>query len=201
MFTINIYLRFALIALFLIGGFVLSLTISFWYALPILLIGLILLAGYILLGTVQSAAKMLQTADFLGAEKRLALTWKPGLLYKANRAYYYMLRGTIASGLKRGNEETEKWLKMADDIGFQSDDERAMVMLQLVGIAMQKGNWNFAKGQLKKLKKMDITQEELKEQIEQVKKAVNNRGAIRNARIQGRGQMQHGSKRKRPKMR
>ncbi|HKK87338.1 MAG TPA: hypothetical protein VJ917_00725 [Saprospiraceae bacterium] len=201
MFTINIYLRFALIALFLIGGFVLSLTISFWYALPILLIGLILLAGYILLGTVQSAAKMLQTADFLGAEKRLALTWKPALLYKANRAYYYMLRGTISSGLKRGNEETEKWLKLADDIGFQSDDEKAMVTLQLVGIAMQKGNWNFAKGQLKKLKKMDITQDELKEQIQQVQKAVKNRGAIRNARIQGRGQMQQGSKRRRPKMR
>ena len=200
MFTINIYLRFALIGLFLIGGIVLSITISFWYALPIILIGLILLAGYVLLGTVQSAAKMLQTADFLGAEKRLALTWKPGWLYKANRAYYYMLRGTIASGLKRGNEETEKWLKMADDIGFQSDDEKAMVTLQLVGIAMQKGNWNFAKGQLKKLKKMDVTQEELKEQIQQVQKAVKNRGAIRNARIHGRGQMQQGSKRRRPKM-
>lgn len=200
MFTINIYLRFALIGLFLIGGIVLSITISFWYALPIILIGLILLAGYVLLGTVQSAAKMLQTADFLGAEKRLALTWKPGWLYKANRAYYYMLRGTIASGLKRGNEETEKWLKMADNIGFQSDDEKAMVTLQLVGIAMQKGNWNFAKGQLKKLKKMDVTQEELKEQIQQVQKAVKNRGAIRNARIQGRGQMQQGSKRRRPKM-
>jgi hypothetical protein len=188
-------------ALFLLGGLALALTINFWYALPILIIGIILSTGYVLLGTVQSAAKMMQTTDFIGAEKRLDLTLKPEWLFKTNRAYYYMLKGTIASGLKRGNDVTEEWLKKADSIGFQSDDEKAMVTLQLVGIAMQKGNWNFAKSQVKMLKKLDVTQAEMKDQIKQVEKAVKNRGAIRNARIQGRGQMSQGSKRRRPKMR
>ncbi len=80
MFTINIYLRFALIALFLGGGIVLAILYSFWYALPLILIGLVLLAGYLMLGTVQSAAMMLQTGNLAGAEKRLKLTPSPRLL-------------------------------------------------------------------------------------------------------------------------
>lgn len=201
MFTINIYLRFALMAILIIGGVVLAVMFGFWYAFPLLLAGIILLIGYLLLGTVQSAAQMMQTGNLLDAEKRLGLTFRPTWLYRPNRAYYYMLKGTISSGLKRGNEETEKWLKKADDIGFQTDNEKAMVTMQLIGISVQKGNWNFAKTQLKTLKKLDITEPQIKEQLQQIEMAVKNRGAVRNARIQGKGQMQRGSKRRRPKMR
>ena len=87
MYTINIYLKFALIALFLIGGTVLAFTAGFWYALPLILIGLVFLASYIFLGTIQSAAQMMQTMDLDGCEKRLALTLKPEWLYVTNRAY------------------------------------------------------------------------------------------------------------------
>ncbi len=201
MFTINIYLRFALMAVLIIGGVALAFAFGFWYAFPLLLAGIILLVGYILLGTVQSAAQMMQTGDFIGAEKRLGLSLKPNWLYKPNRAYYYMLKGTISSGLKRGNEVTEMWLKKADEIGFQSDNEKAMVTMQLIGIAVQKGNWNFAKTQLKTLKKLDITEPQIREQLQQIELAVKNRGAVRNARIQNKGQIQRGSKRRRPKMR
>ena len=43
MFTINIYLKLALIGVLLVGGLILAFTVSFWYALPILLIGLVFL--------------------------------------------------------------------------------------------------------------------------------------------------------------
>ena len=49
MFTINIYLKLALIAVCLVGGTVLAFAYGFWYALPFFIIGLGLLASYILL--------------------------------------------------------------------------------------------------------------------------------------------------------
>ena len=97
MFSINIYLRFALIGLFLIGGTIAAFTIGFWWAFPFILAGIVLIIGYIMLGTVQSAAMMLQTGDFAGAEQRLALTYFPQWLFQTNKAYYYMLKGTLAS--------------------------------------------------------------------------------------------------------
>ena len=45
MFSINIYLRFALVALCLIGGTVLAFQFGFWYAFPFLLVGVFLLVG------------------------------------------------------------------------------------------------------------------------------------------------------------
>ena len=59
MFTINIYLKLALIVVFLIGGTALAFTINFWYAFPLILIGLGLFVSYLLLGTVQSAAELM----------------------------------------------------------------------------------------------------------------------------------------------
>jgi len=81
MLSINIYLRFALMAVLLIGGTVLAFLFGFWYAFPLLLAGIALLVGYVMLGTVQSAAQIMNATDFEGAEKRLNLTLTPKLLY------------------------------------------------------------------------------------------------------------------------
>ena len=64
MFSINIKLKFALIALFLVGGVLLAIFQGFWYALPFILVGLGLMASYLLLGTVQSAAQLVQEGNF-----------------------------------------------------------------------------------------------------------------------------------------
>lgn len=175
MFTINIYLKFALIALNLIGGIVLTFAFGFWYAFPFLLIGLGLLASYILLGTVQSTAELVQSNDFAEAEKRIALTWKPDWLYKTNRAFYYLIQGTMAMQ-RKDNDAAEGWLKKAESIELPSDNEKAMVALQLANIQASKGNWTYAKSQLSKMKKLKITEQQLKEQIQLFEKAVTNRG-------------------------
>ncbi|MBK8042043.1 MAG: hypothetical protein IPK21_04895 [Haliscomenobacter sp.] len=80
MLTINIYLRFALIAVSIIGGAVLAFAFGFWYAFPFFLAALTLIVGYILLGTVQSAAQFMQATDLEATEKRLNLTLSPKLL-------------------------------------------------------------------------------------------------------------------------
>ncbi len=199
MFTINIYLRFALIALFLGGGIVLAILYSFWYALPLILIGLALLVGYLLLGTVQSSALMLQSGDMRGAEKRLKLTLSPGLLYSANRAYYYMLKAGIAQH-KQQHQEAEQLLQKAREVKVPTDNERAVIHLQLANIAMQRNNWNQAKAYFKIVKECKVTEPAIKEQIREFDKVLKNRAAFKPGMGGRGGRMTPGGKRRRPKI-
>lgn len=203
MFTINIYLRFALMAVTLIGSVVLMVLgygVGYWIF-P-LLVGVILLVGYILLGTVQSAAQLIQKMDFLGAEKRLALTLNPNWLYVANRAYYYIMKGTIAQNFKRP-EEAEEWLRKAQKLKLPTDNEKAAVELQLANLAASKNKWNQALLHFRVLKKLRVTEPALKEQIREFEKILTNRGQLKAAGRLGMkgGAMMGKGKRRRPKMR
>lgn len=198
MFTINIYLKFALIAVGLIGGAALWATMGIWYGIWFVLIGLTMLATYLLLGTVQSAAVLMQSTDFEGAEKRLNLTFKPEWLYATNRAYYYMIKGSAALAQKN-MEEGEKWLKKAEEVEVPTDNEKAMLQLQLANIAASKGRWKQAENHFRIAKKCKITEPNIKEQFKQFEKTFQNRGNMKQA---GRGgNMRPGGKRRRPKMR
>jgi len=200
--TINIYLRFALIGLFLVGGIVLAILFNFLYALPLLIVGIFLLIGYVLLGTVQSAGVMMQQMDMDGAEKRLDLTLNPKWLYTTNKAFYYILKGTFAAQRKE-MDESEKWLKMAQDIDVPSDNERAMIELQLANINASKGKWKVAEGHFRKVKKLNVTESNLLSQIEEFEKVFAQRGQAKAAGRMGRQAhgMRPGGKRRRPKMR
>ncbi|MCR9290919.1 MAG: hypothetical protein NXI23_26415 [Bacteroidetes bacterium] len=206
MFSINIYLKFALIALCLIGGILLAIFQGFWYAFPILLIGIGLLVSYLLLGTIQSAAKFIQLTDFVGADKRLNLILFPNLLYVTNKAYYYILKGTIAEHQGR-SEDAEDLLNIAQSLDLPTDNEKAAVALQLANISAKKNKWNQAKLQFRAIKGMKVTEGALKEQIKEFEKALNNRGQIQAATRAGYGgrskgiPLKPGGKRRRPKMR
>ncbi|MEL6987209.1 MAG: hypothetical protein AAGK97_05215 [Bacteroidota bacterium] len=201
MFTINIYLKFAIIAACLIGGTILAITVSFWYALPVLLIGIGFLISYFLLGTVQSAATFMQTMEFEKAEERLKLTWMPNLLYKTNRAYYYLTKGTIAMNTHRASE-AEEWFSKAEALELPTDNEKAMVKLQLASINANRGNWTAAKNFAREIKDLKITEPQIKAQVEQFQKAMKNQGQMKAARHGNRGQtMRPGGKRRRPRMR
>ncbi|MFK8102384.1 MAG: hypothetical protein AB8G15_07665 [Saprospiraceae bacterium] len=201
MFTINIYLRFALIALNLVGGIILAFVYGFWYAFPFILIGVALLAGYILLGTVQSTAQLVQESRFEEAEQRLGLTIKPDWLYKTNRAFYYLIQGNLAMQ-RKDQDKAEEWLIKAQKVELPSDNEKAMVELQLANIQASKNKWTAAKNHFNTLKKLKVTEPMLKEQIKQFEKALSNRGSMKQmgGKSQG-GMVQRGGKRRRPKMR
>lgn len=205
MFKINIYLKFALIALCLVGGVILTVLFGFWYAFVFLLIGLGLLASYFLLGTVQSAAEFIQLQDFAGAEQRLNLTIFPKLLYVTNRAIFYLLKGSIEMS-KQNTKEAEGFFNIALELELPSDNEKAMVILQLANINAQRNNWTGAKVQFAQVKKLKITEPMIKEQIDYFEKAINSRGQASVARSMGKQGMQMmqggmGGKRRRPKMR
>lgn len=202
MFSINIYLKFALIAVFLLGGIVLSFIISLWYAIPLILIGLGFLASYIFLGTVQTAAEIMQAGDYEATEKRLNLTIMPDWLYVTNRAFYYIIKGSLALN-RKDNETAEALFQKAKNMKLPSDNERAMVLMQLANMAAMKNNWNQAQAYYRELKKLNVTEGMIKEQLAQFDKTMSQQGQIKSSGRLSRqmGGFRPGGKRRRPKMR
>lgn len=204
MFTINIYLKLALIAACIIGGVVMSATLGFGYSWIFLLTGILLLVSYLMLGTVQSTAKLVQIQDFEAAEKRLSLTLTPKLLYVTNRAFYYIMYGSLAMN-KKENKEAEDYFNKALSIKLPSDNERAMVLMQLANINGSRNKWNAAKNYFREAKKLKVTEGALKEQMVMFEQAMGNQKAMRTSGAVGkRGKgmmMQPGGKRRRPRAR
>ena len=200
-FTINIYLRFALMAVGLGLGiaFMFMKGYGFWgWSFPFLLVGISMTIGYFLLGTVQSGAMMMQTGDMFAAEKRLALTFFPQLLFKPNRAYYFLLKGTIAGNVK-DFETSEAHYNKALAIGLPTDNEKAMIYLALANYRIMKSNWLAAEDFFRRIKPLKVTEPQIKEQVKQFDDALKQRGQ---AKANGfRGGYMPGGKRPRPKMR
>ncbi len=178
MFKINLYVRFAIIAVCLIIGIVLTIQSGFLYALPFHLAWIFFLAGYFLLGTITSTAQMVQTGNFEAAEKNLKLTIKPEWLYSVNRAYYHLMEGTIAAQ-KKDTATMQTSFSKALDIGLQSDNETAMLHLQLANVAASKNKWKEAESHFKKVKKLKVSEPMLKEQIQMFEKAFKQRGQMK----------------------
>ena len=200
MFIINIYLRFALIGLGIIGGLILSLTLGFWYGFPFILAGIILLVGYFIMGTVQSASQFIQYQDFEGAQKRLNLTIAPKMLYEPNQAAYYLINGMLCVQ-RQEFEEGEKLMLKAATFKMLGDNEKSSIYLQLANIHGNKQRWTIALNYLKKAKEYKVTEPQLKEQIAQTDKALQQRGQMQAAMRMGNGFRTGGSKRKQPRVR
>jgi len=198
MFTINYKLKIAIIAAGILGGLAMMFTLGFWYGFPFLLTGIGFLVSYILLGTVQSAAVLLEKAKFVEAEERLSWTIKPNWLYVTNRAFYYIMKGSIAANLNQP-DEAEAYFERAKDLKLPSDNERALVYLQLANIKANQGKWTQAKNYFHQIKKFNVSEGMLKDQIKQFEKALNQSGNM--VHLRGGQAMQPGGKRRRPKMR
>lgn len=205
MFTINIYIKFALIFVGLVGGGILWAMYGFVYAWPFIILGIIFLVSYVLLGTVQSAAMLIQEQKFDEAKTRLGLIASPKLLYVTNRAIYYIMQGSIAMNDKDMNK-AESLFDQAKNLKLPSDNERGMVLLQLANINAVKGKWAAAKNYIREAKSLDITEGQIKNQVTEFEKVLKNSGQTNAARIGGgkqgfRMMKGAGGKRRRPKMR
>ncbi len=203
MLKINIYLKFAIIIVSLGLGIWLWSAFGIWYGIWFVIIGIVFLVSYIMLGTIVSASEMVQFQNFDGAEKRLALTLSPKLLYPTNRAYYYILKGSFAVN-KKDQKEGEMLFNKALSIKLPSENEKAMVLLQLANINASKNKWTTAKKYYNEAKKLKITEKTIKEQLKEFNKVFANKGAMRQAAAMGKDgykMINRGSKRRRPKMR
>lgn len=203
MFVINIYLRFALIAGGILGGIVLWALYGFWYGFPFLLIGIIMLAGYLMLGTILSTNQFLSQQRLAEAEKRLKLTFFPRILLVGYKGVYFMTHGALAMQ-KKDFTAAEGWLKKSLAAGLPSENEKGAAMLQLVLVAAAKNNFKSAQMQFAELKKLNVTEPMLKEQIRDVEKQLKQASQAMNPSMMGmmagKG-FRPGGKRRQPKMR
>lgn len=203
MFVINIYLRFALIIGGILGGIALWAIFGFWYGFPFLLIGILLLAGYLMLGTILSTNQLLSKQQLAEAEARLKLTYFPNILLMGYKGVYYMTQGALYMQKKDYNT-AEIWIKKSLSSGLPSDNERAAAMLQLVMIAAGKNNIKLAQNHFSELKKLNVTESMLKNQIKEVEKQLKQAGQAMSpsmmAMMGGKG-FRPGSKRRQPPMR
>lgn len=203
MFVINIYLRFALIVGGILGGIVLWALYGFWYGFPFLLVGIIMLAGYLMLGTILSTNQLLGQQRLDEAEKRLKLTFFPKILLVGYKGVYFMTHGALAMQKKDFNS-AEGWLKKSLAVGLPSENEKGAAMLQLVLVAAAKNNFKSAQMQFAELKKLNITEPMLKEQIKEIEKQLKQASQAMNpsmlGMMGGKG-FRPGGKRRQPKMR
>ena len=86
-----------------------------------------------------------------------------------------MIQGTLAMN-RKDNDAAEKWLTQAQEVELPSDNEKAMVILQLANIHAGKGKWTKAKALFQSAKKLKLTEPMIKEQMKQFEKALTNRG-------------------------
>lgn len=204
MFTINIYLRFALIVGGILGGIALWMAFGFWYGFPFLLTGVVLLAGYLMLGTILSTNQLLSQQKLAEAEARLKLTFFPKILLMGYKGVYYMTHGALAMQ-KRDFNTAETWIKKSLASGLPTDNERGAALLQLVMIAAGKNNLKGAQNHFAELKKLNITEGMLKEQVKEVERQLKQAsGQTMNpammAMMGGKG-FRPGGKRRQPPMR
>jgi hypothetical protein len=203
MFVINIYLRFALIVVGILGGVALWAAYGFWYGFPFVLVGVILLAGYLMLGTILSTNQLLAKQELDAAEARLKLTFFPKMLLMGYKGVYYMTFGALYMQRKDFNT-AEMWIKKSLDSGLPTDNERGAALLQLVMIAAGRNNIRAAQNHFAEIKKLNITEGMLKEQVKEVDKQLKQAGQAMNpsmmAMMGGKG-FRPGGKRRQPPMR
>jgi tetratricopeptide (TPR) repeat protein len=205
MFVIPVKLRFALIALGFVLGIGLWVMYGFWYGFLFLLTAVILLAGYIMLGTIVSTNQFMGQQRWEEAEASLKQTYFPKWLLVGYKGVYYMTHGAL-SMQKKDFAAAEKWLKEALAAGLPSDNERGAAILQLVMVQASRNNRQGAINQFADIKKLNITEPMLREQIKEVEKQLKmaqqtpmNPSMM--ALTGGRGFRQPGGKRKSPKVR
>ena len=134
-----------------------------WF--PFLII-LFLIVKHFLIGTVNAAAMKLQFGDFEGAEKLLKYTIKPSWLRFTYHGMYYLIKGRIEFN-KKNYKEVERLTEIALALDLQ-DDFRAMLYLQLINIYGIRKNQIKVKEYYQKAKKLNVTQEEVKNNIAEI---------------------------------
>lgn len=178
MLKLNLYVRFALIGICFLLGLVSTIWYGFLGGLPFFLVGIFLLAGYFLLGTISSTSEMIQNGEIERAEMNLKLTKKPEWLMSSSKAYYHLLQGTIFAH-KKDNKGTQEAFNKALEIGLPSGNEEAMIRLQLANIDASRNNWTAANKQIAKIKNLSVTEPQLLEQIQMFEKAYKQRGQMK----------------------
>lgn len=137
----NLLIKYRLwVGLLLIAlGIYFNYSSGFWPALPLYLVGVILIAGHFFFGPLRLIQTYMESGDMEGAQKILASIKYPNLLYKPIRSVYYTLKGNIAM-MNQDFEGAEKSMKKGLDLGMPMKEAEGASMLQMGMLMMQKND-------------------------------------------------------------
>ena len=137
----NLLIKYRLwVGLLLIAlGIYFNYSSGFWPALPLYLVGVILIAGHFFFGPLRLIQTYMESGDMEGAQKILASIKYPNLLYKPIRSVYYTLKGNIAM-MNQDFEGAEISMKKGLDLGMPMKEAEGASMLQMGMLMMQKND-------------------------------------------------------------
>jgi tetratricopeptide (TPR) repeat protein len=141
-----------------------------WSWIPLLFL-IYFVGRYFLVGTVPSAAMIMQMGNIEGAEKELSYTKKPEWLQFGMRPMFYFMKGMLAMQTKK-YAEAERLIQKAVDEGLPQDDTLAGAYLSFSGLYFQKNNKPECKRYLELAKKIKPTMPELKKYIADIENAL-----------------------------
>jgi tetratricopeptide (TPR) repeat protein len=122
------------------------------------LASIVILWGYFRIGTVLLALTRIRKEDFKEAERIIDYTTKPERLGKAQRAYYFFVKGFVARD-KENNKEAQMFLEEALQEGLKNESDRAMALLALADMALIRKNKAEAKDYFLKIKGLKVKSE------------------------------------------
>jgi tetratricopeptide (TPR) repeat protein len=132
---------------------------SFWPALPLYLIGVILVLGHFFFGPLRLIQTYMEEGDMDGAQKVLNGIKYPNLLYKPIRSVYYTLKGNI-SMMNQDFEGAEKSMKKGLDLGMPMKEAEGASMLQMGMLMMQKNDLRQAESYIRQALKKGLPDKE-----------------------------------------
>jgi tetratricopeptide (TPR) repeat protein len=123
----------------IIGAVALNITVSFWAAFFLYLIGAILIFSHFFFGPLRLIQEYMETGDMEGAEKVLNSIKFPNLLYKPIRSVYYTLKGNLAM-MKQDFTSAEKHMKKGLSLGMPMKEAEGASLLQMGMLSVQKND-------------------------------------------------------------
>src|SRR5579859_329588 len=109
--------------------------------------------GYFKNGTVYLAWQKIKKQDFAKAEKILLQTKYPHFLKKEQRGFYHFTKGLVEAS-KNNSENARRNFMEALKFGVRTENNVAIINLNLAEIEAERGNINEAKLHLQKMRSM-----------------------------------------------
>ena len=166
-------LRLYLVLLFIVLGIVLHVLQSISSAWPLYVAAFILMITHFIFGTVWAAFSELKKGNIDKADHLFDKIKRPDFLTKQHRAYYHFGKGMIALQRKQ-LPEGDKHLKEALSIGLRTDKDMALANLNLAHINFLQKKPTEATNFLQKAKTFKTNDLFLKQNIEEMEKALGN---------------------------
>jgi hypothetical protein len=167
----TLWIRYALISLFLVLGVLLHVQQGWSSAWYLYLAALLLLATLFLFGTVWAAFIKLRKGKIKEAEQLLNQIKKPEWLIKRNRAYYHFVKGMIDLQHK-DLAPGEVHLKKALDLGLRTGNDQALAALNLAHLCFMEQRFEESRAFLHHAKSAESNDLVIKQNIDKMEKAL-----------------------------